>query len=179
MARELKQAPLLDAAEAEAAEAAEAAAVEAGEADPELTRSNRPFTGGDGRPSEPDAWELEGWFLSFLGRSNSNAYRLVYVVGTCFLVGRGSQDLKSQEAGVVSKERIQIMIQAAAPANLAPTTSHSLLHSLADAPHGSDEGPLAGLTSEEAQQRLLQYGRNEIPEHVTCLAFGQEKDDAL
>lgn len=85
---------------------------------PEVTRDS-PFTGGDGRPSEP--------------------------------------------------ERIQIMIQAAppAPANLAPTSlSQSLLHSVADAPPGSDEGPLQGLTSEQAQQRLLEHGRNEIPENV-------------
>lgn len=62
------------------------------------------------------------------------------------------------------------MIQAAPPPpeNLAPTTlSQSLLHSMADAPlGGSNEGPLAGLSSEEAQRRLAQYGRNEIPEHV-------------
>ena len=85
---------------------------------PELTRDS-PFTGGDGRPSEP--------------------------------------------------ERIQIMIQEAppAPANLAPTShSQSLLHSVADAPHGSNEGPLAGLTSEQAQAGLLEHGRNEIPETV-------------
>ncbi|CAK9066834.1 unnamed protein product [Durusdinium trenchii] len=89
-----------------------------GDEPPELVRG--PFTGGDGRPSEP--------------------------------------------------ERIQIMIQAAPPPpeNLAPTTlSQSLLHSMADAPlGGSNEGPLAGLSSEEAQRRLAQYGRNEIPEHV-------------
>eukprot|EP00438_Fugacium_kawagutii_P033742 Skav209658 [mRNA] locus=scaffold2126:106677:112335:+ [translate_table: standard] len=69
----------------------------------------------------------------------------------------------------VQQERIQIMIQAAppAPANLAPTSlSRSLLHSVADAPSGSDEGPLQGLTSEEAQRRLLEHGRNEIPENV-------------
>ena len=83
--------------------------------DPELTRS--PFTGGDGRPSEP--------------------------------------------------ERIQITIHAppTTAANLAPS-SQSLIGSSADAPPGSDHGPLGGLTSEEAAARLIQYGKNEIPEHV-------------
>ena len=37
---------------------------------------------------------------------------------------------------------------------------------MADAPHGSNEGPLAGLTSEQAQAGLLEHGRNEIPETV-------------
>eukprot|EP00439_Symbiodinium_sp_Y106_P019682 s600_g2.t1 len=64
-------------------------------------------------------------------------------------------------------ERIQITIHApsASAANLAPS-SQSLVGSGADAPTGSDEGPLTGLTSDEAAARLSQFGRNEIPEHV-------------
>lgn len=48
--------------------------------------------------------------------------------------------------------------------------SQSVLHSVADAPSGSNEGPLQGLSSEQAQQRLLEHGRNEIPENVPWLA---------
>ncbi|CAE7877088.1 unnamed protein product [Symbiodinium sp. KB8] len=64
-------------------------------------------------------------------------------------------------------ERIQITIHgpSASAANLAPS-SQSLVGSGADAPPGSDEGPLTGLTSDEAAARLGQFGRNEIPEHV-------------
>ena len=65
-------------------------------------------------------------------------------------------------------ERIQITIHAPhtpPSANLAPS-NQSLIGSSADAPSGSDDGPLSGLTAEEAAARLLQYGKNEIPEHV-------------
>ena len=63
-------------------------------------------------------------------------------------------------------ERIQITIHApGAAANLAPS-SQSLIGSSADAPPGSENGLLSGLTSEEASARLIQYGKNEIPEHV-------------
>ncbi|CAK9066522.1 unnamed protein product [Durusdinium trenchii] len=83
---------------------------------------------------------------------------------------RGDEPPELVRGPFTGGDGIQIMIQAAPPPpeNLAPTTlSQSLLHSMADAPlGGSNEGPLAGLSSEEAQRRLAQYGRNEIPEHV-------------
>ena len=50
---------------------------------------------------------------------------------------------------------------------------------MADAPHGSNEGPLAGLTSEQAQAGLLEHGRNEIPETVTWEAIFERCHEVL
>eukprot|EP00931_Biecheleriopsis_adriatica_P105974 TRINITY_DN80490_c0_g1_i1.p1 TRINITY_DN80490_c0_g1~~TRINITY_DN80490_c0_g1_i1.p1 ORF type:complete len:995 (-),score=199.82 TRINITY_DN80490_c0_g1_i1:93-3077(-) len=65
-------------------------------------------------------------------------------------------------------ERIIVSVHTMSPGasvNLAPV-NQSFVGEAADVPSGSEEGRLAGLSSQEAGVRLAQYGKNEIPEHI-------------